>query len=134
MWRLTAKRKQIDAKTTEIVKQQQWLASADAALAMTKTAIKSAQLERGALLSAEVSETRQAWCADLTETATGTVATLEVPGRVGADPGSSPERRNLLPRMAQLVAREVQTPDTGILECRRAARLAKFRPATAGAP
>ena len=63
---IDAKRKQIDAKTTEIVKQQQWLASAEAALAMTKTAIKSAQLERGALLSAEVSETRQAWCADLT--------------------------------------------------------------------
>ena len=33
---IDAKRKQIDAKTTEIVKQQQWLASAEAALAMTK--------------------------------------------------------------------------------------------------
>ena len=64
-----------------------------------QTAIKSAQLERGALLSAEVSETRQAWCADLTETATGTVATLEVPGEsalILIQPGA-PEP---LPRMA----------------------------------
>lgn len=107
---IDAKRKQIDAKTTEIVKQQQWLASAEAALAMTKTAIKSAQLERGALLSAEVSETRQAWCADLTETATGTVATLEVPGEsalILIQPGA-PEPAAT---HGALVAREVQTPE-----------------------
>ena len=106
---IDAKRKQIDAKTTEIVKQQQWLASAEAALAMTKTAIKSAQLERGALLSAEVSETRQAWCADLTETATGAVGTLEVPGEsalILIQPGApAPTAIH-----GALTAREIQSP------------------------
>ena len=124
---IDAKRKQIDAKTTEIVKQQQWLASAEAALAMTKTAIKSAQLERGALLSAEVSETRQAWCADLTETATGTVATLEVPGEsalILIQPGA-PEPAAT---HGALVAREVQTPEQVFWNAAVLPGWQKFRP------
>ena len=129
---IDAKRKQIDAKTTEIVKQQQWLASAEAALAMTKTAIKSAQLERGALLSAEVSETRQAWCADLTETATGTVATLEVPGEsalILIQPGA-PEPTST---HGELVAREVQTPEQVFWNAAVLPGWQSSAPATAGA-
>ncbi len=106
---MDAKRKQLDAKTAEIVKQQQWLASAEADLKMTQAAIKSAQLERGALLAAEVSETRQAWCADLTETATGAVATLEVPGEsalILIQPGAPAPTAS----HGALTAREVQTP------------------------
>lgn len=106
---MDAKRKQIDEKTKELLKQQEWTASAQADLGMTKSAIKSTTLERGALLTAEVTETRQAWCTDLTEGATGAVATLEVPGEsslILIQPGApAPTAIH-----GALVAREVQSP------------------------
>src|SRR5574343_514822 len=106
---IKAKRTQIDKKTADIIKQQAWLASAQADLAVTNTSIKSAQLERGALLAAEVTETRQAWCADLTEDATGPVATLEVPGEsalILIQPGA-PAPTSI---HGALMAREVMSP------------------------
>ena len=77
---MDAKKAQLDKKTAEIIKQQAWLDSSKADLGMTEAGIKAATTERGAIQTAEVSEQRQAWCADLTESATGAVATLEVPG------------------------------------------------------
>lgn len=56
-----------------------------------------------------VEETRQAWCADYTEDATGSVATIDVPGesaQILIAPGApSPKATD-----GQLVAREVQSP------------------------
>lgn len=77
---MDAKKAQLDKKTAEIIKQQAWLDSSKADLGMTEAGIKAATAERGAIQTAEVSEQRQAWCADLTESATGAVATLEIPG------------------------------------------------------
>lgn len=47
---------------------------------LLKAAKKSLQREIGYLQGALVSETRQAWCVDLTESASGAVATVDVPG------------------------------------------------------
>lgn len=107
---MDAKKTQIDKKTAEIIKQQAWLDSAKADLGMTEARIKAATLERGAIQTAEVSEQRQAWCADLTETATGPVATLEIPGEsalILIQPGA-PEPTAI---HGALAAREIQSPE-----------------------
>jgi hypothetical protein len=56
-----------------------------------------------------VEEVRQAWCADLTEDATGSVATIDIPGESSqiliAPSAPAPTATD-----GQLVAREVQTP------------------------
>ena len=105
---------------------------AEAALAMTKTAIKSAQLERGALLSAEVSETR-AWCADLTETATGTGGHAGSARRVGADPDPARSAGTYF-HAWRIDAREVQTPEQVFWNAAVLPGWQSSAPATAGAP
>ncbi len=60
--------------------------------------------------SVKVEETREAWCADLTEDATGSVATIDVPGdsaQIIISPGAPEPTES----DGQLVAREVQTPE-----------------------
>lgn len=63
-----------------------------------------------ALLAAKVEDTRQAWCADLTEDATGEVATIEIPGEdqaiLIAPGGRAPEDSD-----GRLMARELMTPE-----------------------
>jgi len=56
-----------------------------------------------------VEETRQAWCADLTEDATGSVATIDVPGE-SKDILIAPSAPSPTAADGQLVAREVQSP------------------------
>lgn len=74
--------------------------------------LQQRQLEGGkaALASAPASETRQAWCADLTEDAAGEVATIEVPGEPGtvlvAPGGRAPSAGD-----GALLARELMTPE-----------------------
>lgn len=106
---MDAKKAQLDKKTAEIIKQQAWLDSSKADLGMTEAGIKAATAERGAIQTAEVSERRQAWCADLTETAAGAVATLEVPGEsalILIQPGApAPTAIH-----GALTAREIQSP------------------------
>lgn len=100
---------QLDAKTAEVTRQQLIVQNARNALHMTTAQIKSAELDKAKLNLAEVTEQRQAWCADLTENATGAVATLEVPGEsalILVKP-SAPEATITDGR---LIAREVQTP------------------------
>jgi len=63
-----------------------------------------------ALLAAKVEDTRQAWCVDLTEDATGEVATIEIPGEdqaiLIAAGGRAPEDGD-----GALMARELMTPE-----------------------
>lgn len=63
-----------------------------------------------ALLAATVKTTRQAWCADLTEDATGEVATIEIPGEdqaiLIAPGGRAPADAD-----GALMARELMTPE-----------------------
>lgn len=74
--------------------------------------LQQRQLEanKANITSAPVSETRQAWCADLTEDAAGEVATIEVPGEPGtvlvAPGGRAPSAGD-----GALVARELMTPE-----------------------
>ncbi|MFW9594899.1 MAG: hypothetical protein ACMV1D_05320 [Macromonas sp.] len=74
--------------------------------------LQQRQLEsdKAATTSAPVSETRQAWCVDLTEDAAGEVATIEVPGEPGtvlvAPGGRAPSAGD-----GALVARELMTPE-----------------------
>lgn len=74
--------------------------------------LQQRQLEsdKAKLTNAPVSETRQAWCADLTEDAAGEVATIEVPGEPGtvlvAPGGRAPSAGD-----GALVARELMTPE-----------------------
>lgn len=57
----------------------------------------------------EVEEEREAWCADFTEDATGSVATIDVPGE-SAQILIAPSAPDPTSSDGQLVAREVQTP------------------------
>lgn len=74
--------------------------------------LQQRQLEsdKANITSAPVSETRQAWCADLTEDAAGEVATIEVPGEPGtvlvAPGGRAPSAGD-----GALLARELMTPE-----------------------
>lgn len=74
-----------------------------------KTIILSLQGDKSQLESVRTSETRQAWCVDYTEDATGEVATIEVPGEVGImviAPGGRPPAAN----DGRLIARGAQAP------------------------
>lgn len=67
------------------------------------------QREKGRLESAVVSATKSAWCVDLTESAAGTVATVDIPGEDQAlllAPGC----RAPMAADGKLLAREVMTP------------------------
>lgn len=74
--------------------------------------LQQRQLEsdKATLANAPASETRQAWCADLTEDAAGDVATIEVPGEPGtvlvAPGGRAPSAGD-----GALLARELMTPE-----------------------
>jgi len=106
---IAAKRKQIDAKTAEIIKQQLWLGQAKNALAQTDLEIKQATLIRAALMALEITEQRPAWCADLTEDAAGEVATIEVPGE-SALILIAPQAPAPVAADGVLTAREIQSP------------------------
>lgn len=67
------------------------------------------QREKGRLESATVSDTKAAWCVDLTESAGGAVATIEIPGEDQAIL-LAPGCRAPTPEDGQLLAREVMTP------------------------
>jgi len=56
------------------------LADAKTRLSEARLLLSSAQKRANRWNSLNLIQTRQAWCADLTETAAGTVATLEIPG------------------------------------------------------
>ena len=103
-------KKQIDAKTADIAKQRTLILQARNALSLTELQIKAAELERGTLEQLAVTATQGAWCADLTEQATGSVATLEIPGEsdlILIKPGApAPVAAD-----GALVAREMQTPE-----------------------
>lgn len=74
--------------------------------------LQQRQLEsdKATLANAPASETRQAWCVDLTEDAAGDVATIEVPGEPGtvlvAPGGRAPSASD-----GTLLARELMTPE-----------------------
>ena len=103
-------KKQIDAKTADIAKQRTLILQARNALSLTELQIKAAELERGTLEQLSVTATQGAWCADLTEQASGAVATLEIPGEsdlILIKPGApAPVAAD-----GALVAREMQTPE-----------------------
>ena len=100
---------QLDAKTVEVNRQQLIVQNARNALHMTTAQIKSAELDKAKLNLAEVTEQRQAWCADLTEDASGAVATLEVPGE-SALILIKPQAPAPTGTDGVLTAREVQSP------------------------
>src|SRR5574343_1998280 len=102
-------KKQIDAKTVEVNQQQSLIRQSRAALSLTELQYKAAQLEQGTIEQLNVTATHGAWCADLTEQASGAVATLEIPGEsdlILIKPGApAPVAAD-----GALVAREMQTP------------------------
>lgn len=100
----------IDEATDTLVKIRMQADKVNGGLQALK--LQRAELERtkANLSNVETSETRQAWCADLTEDAAGEVATIEVPGEPGtvlvAPGGRAPSAGD-----GALVARELMTPE-----------------------
>lgn len=89
------------------------LAAIEAQLRVKRDLLKAdsteQQREKGRLESAVVSATKSAWCVDLTESAAGTVATVDIPGEDQAlllAPGC----RAPMAADGKLLAREVMTP------------------------
>lgn len=103
-------KKQIDAKTADVLKQASMIQNARNALALTELQIKSAQLERGNLEQLNVVVQQGAWCADYSLEKTGNVATIDINGEGGlilVAPGAP------APTSADgaLVSRELQSPE-----------------------
>lgn len=124
---LEAKKKQIDAKTAEIVKQRLGVADATATLRATEGQIAAASAARGALNVMEITEQRGAWCTDFTESAAGPVATMEIPGESAlilvAPGGRAPG-----PQDGALMAREIMSPEQAFWNAAILPGWQKFRP------
>ena len=103
-------KKQIDDKTVQLNKQRTLIQEARNALSLTELQYKSAELERGTLEQLNLVVEQGAWCADYTEDATGTVATLEINGESGltliAPSAPAPAAAD-----GVMVAREMQSPE-----------------------
>lgn len=103
-------KKQIDDKTVQLNKQRTLIQEARNALSLTELQFKSAELERGTLEQLNLVVEQGAWCADYTEDATGTVATLEINGESGltliAPSAPAPAAAD-----GVMVAREMQSPE-----------------------
>ena len=103
-------KKQIDDKTVQLNKQRTLIQSARNDLSLTELQYKSAELERGTLEQLNLVVEQGAWCADYTEDAAGTVATLEINGESGltliAPSAPVPAADD-----GVMVAREMQSPE-----------------------
>ncbi len=80
------------------------------------------------LESAVVTGTKQAWCVDLTEDATGYVATIEIPGEDQAVLIAPGGRQPVLTRDGILTAREVMSPEQVFLAAALLPGVQKFKP------
>ena len=95
-------------RSTELLAEKRKTAPLRLALEALQAVQTQAQKDRAYWAALVLSETRQAWCADLTEDATGSVATLEIPGEstlVLIEPGAPPPTAE----HGLLTAREVQS-------------------------
>jgi hypothetical protein len=82
---------------------------------------------KGRLQAAKIEETKQAWCVDLTEDASGEVATIEIPGEdktiLIAPGGRAPTESD-----GRLVAREVMSPEQAFWNAAVLPGWQKFKP------
>lgn len=101
--------KAVDDATEALFKQKGRTAEVRIPLDRMKADRAAAVNEKRALLGVVVESTQQAWCVDLTENATGVVATIEVPGEPQAVL-IAPGARAPVSGDGQLMARGVMTP------------------------
>lgn len=113
--------------TTELLTEKGKMAPLRLALQLLQDEQAALQKELSHWQSMVLEDTLQAWCADLTEDATGTVATIEIPGE-NLDVMIAPEAPAPTPADGVLTAREVQSPEQVFFNAAILPGWQKYRP------